>query len=150
VVVVAGAGGLIWALKARRSAPQPPGREIANRAAPTELTQVLAELDRREPGWRLDGLESQRQVLPPEQNSALPILAARRLFDERRIGTPLQETVRNQPPSIQFDRRQTAALRAVLQKVRPALAEARRVADLPHGRYPITYARGHTPGSCGT
>jgi hypothetical protein len=141
VVVVAGAGGLIWALKVKKSAPEQPGPETANMAAPTELPQVLADLDRREPGWRLDGLEAQRKVLPPEQNAALAVLAARRVLDVRAILPQLQETVLNRPPPMQLDAQQTASLRAVLQKMQPALAEARRVVDLPPGRHRITYAR---------
>src|SRR5579859_2468119 len=38
------------------------------------LARVLAQLDRDEPGWRLDDLEGKRPVIPPEQDSARLIL----------------------------------------------------------------------------
>src|SRR5438105_3622213 len=43
------------------------------------LHELMAEMDRDDPGWRLEELEAKRAVLPDERNSALQILAVKRL-----------------------------------------------------------------------
>src|SRR5438128_3805730 len=38
-----------------------------------ETETALAETDRLDPGWRLDDLEAAREILKPEENSALHV-----------------------------------------------------------------------------
>jgi hypothetical protein len=49
------------------------------RQAFIELQTVLAEVDRTDPGWRLEGLEAARRVVPDERNGALVVLTAHRM-----------------------------------------------------------------------
>jgi hypothetical protein len=103
----------------------------------------MDELDREDPGWRLDELEARRKVIPPEQNSARVINAAAALGmlnwppDEER---QLADAVRNLSPEVQLPEPALAILRQNLRKSEPTLAEARKLADLPYGRFLITYA----------
>ena len=49
--------------------------KVRNRTA-----EVIARLDRDDPGWRFEQIESARKVFPDSANSALPLLAAHRLL----------------------------------------------------------------------
>jgi hypothetical protein len=120
-----------------------------------ELVEAEAEADRLDPGWRLEELEAKRKQLPDERNGALPILAARKLLSEGWAATPLENAraseerggrLRNvnfvlgwQLPPVLLNSEQTAILRAKLEPTTDALAEARKLADLPEGRFPISY-----------
>jgi hypothetical protein len=110
------------------------------------LRQEVADLDRSEPGWRWHDLEAARADVADEENSAFRVLAAAQLLP---AGWPKQELVALEavPPNEQFDAATYARLRAELDRVGPALREARKLADLPAGRFPITYDRSGLPGS---
>jgi hypothetical protein len=105
------------------------------------LQRVIAELDIREPGWRLEDLEARRKVIPLEQNSAWQILAAADLLpahwpvQKEKLGTALS----NLAPEIRLSEQQTGMLRAELRPAQSALAKARALADLPSGRFAVTY-----------
>jgi hypothetical protein len=110
------------------------------------LRQEVADLDRSEPGWRWHDLEAARADVPDEENGALRVLAAAEFLP---AGWPKQElmALEEVPPNEQFDAAAYARLRAELDRVGPALREARKLADLPAGRFPITYDRSGLPGS---
>jgi hypothetical protein len=113
------------------------------RSGQSRLQRVMDELDREDPGWRLEELEAQRKVIPPEQNSARPISAAAALGmpnwprDEQQ---QFDKAVTGLSPEVQLPEKALAILRKNLKKSEPALTEARRLADLPYGRFLITYA----------
>src|SRR6185437_13587807 len=46
----------------------------------SKLQQMLAELDRSDPGWRLEDIEAAREEVPDEENSARVIVDAARLL----------------------------------------------------------------------
>src|SRR6516162_4477381 len=48
--------------------------------AEQQLRRALAELDRAEPGWRLDDIQAAREQIPDEQNGALCVLTAAKLL----------------------------------------------------------------------
>src|SRR5262249_32651780 len=52
----------------------------------------------------------------------------------------LQESFNELAPQRQLSAEQITALRAELKKAAAALADARKLTDLPEGRYPITYS----------
>jgi hypothetical protein len=114
----------------------------ALRSGESRLQRVMDKLDREDPGWRLDELEARRKVIPPEQNSARPISAAAALGmpnwprDEER---QLDQAVTDLSPEVRLPEQALVILRKNLKK-EPALAEARKLADLPYGRFPITYS----------
>ncbi|HLJ92987.1 MAG TPA: hypothetical protein VKU02_07330 [Gemmataceae bacterium] len=128
------------------------------------LQRAIAETDQLDPGWRSQELEAKRTVLPDAQNSALVLMTARKLLPpqwpiwdkpyapENKGRDPEATTVLGQSfwmvqPAVQLDDRQTAALREELSRAAAALAEARTVADLPQGRFPLSPAQGPPPGN---
>jgi hypothetical protein len=123
-----------------------------------ELREALAEADRLDPGWRMPELEQKRAVIPDEKNSGLTLIAAKSLLpanwpfwhypkaaeNQNRSQDALrklEDSFSELEPPAQLDERQTAALRQELQRADKALTAARKVAELPHGRYPITYTK---------
>jgi hypothetical protein len=127
-------------------------------AADWELRAAIAEADRLGPPWRLEDVEAARAVLPDARNSAVAAMAAKRLLPNRwpawewplpgedRFNGPgakraaLQESFQDLQPQQPLNEEQIATLRAELQRAGPALAEARKLAGLPEGRYPIRYS----------
>src|SRR5262249_35947819 len=106
------------------------------------LREAVAEADRLDPGWRLEELEAKRATLPAEQNSALRVLAVKKLMP-RTWPTKWEKffpLFQELPPQAQLNEQQITVLREELAKVAGALPEARKLADLPQGRYPITYS----------
>ena len=125
-------------------------------AAGSKLRSALATADRLDPGWRLAELESKRAVVPDTENSAPRVRAAFAMIPRDWLkpmprgakgnakgpprGNALFESFGSIDPAVQFDDDQVAGLRAELADLAGAAAEARGLADLPRGRYPITYA----------
>jgi hypothetical protein len=106
--------------------------------------EAVAEVDRLEPdGWQLPDLEARRATLPEDQNAALPVLAAARLTpgwwasSQQFVHRFIDE---HPPPEVQLNEQQTALLRAEVQRATAAVAETRKLADLPEGRYPVAWA----------
>jgi hypothetical protein len=109
--------------------------------AERRLQAAIAEADRLDPDWRLDQLEAKRKPVPDDQNGALVVLAAERLISAEWDKQPLGKELQDQPPAHQLGAELTRSLRAELDKVKPALAEARKLKDLPDGRYPIAWTK---------
>jgi hypothetical protein len=107
------------------------------------LTEAFAETDQLDPGWRLMELEANREKVPPEQDAAAIIA---RVGDKAvailNTGTVRQDLheVSGTLEDIRPDRapaaEQTAKLRVALAPLAPVLTEARKVIDLPRGRFP--------------
>jgi ABC-type transport system involved in multi-copper enzyme maturation permease subunit len=111
-------------------------RDAANRS----LQEAIAEADRLDPGWRLEELEARRLVLPDALNSGPQAVKAHSLIPKDWVGTELERLVQNLTPEVQLTPQQTQTLRAALQKVQAALVEARRLADLQNGHYPVSWS----------
>jgi hypothetical protein len=110
----------------------------------TRLQAVLADMDRTDPGWRLADVEAARAVVPDAENSALRIMAANKLLPqspklwiEEDFDTDLQRL----RPEWRMSPVQFARLRQLLNAVRPALDETKKLKDFLSGRFPIAYAR---------
>ncbi len=107
----------------------------------SKLQQTLAELDRTEPGWRLEDIEAARAEIPDEENSARVVVAAADLIPR---GWPTQELTdrfTHLEPQEQLADDDFARLRAELNRVRPALDVAGKLADMPRGRHRLHFAR---------
>jgi hypothetical protein len=128
------------------------------RAADRELEAVLAELDERDPGWRLEEIQARRLRLPDEQNSAVRVTAVRKLIADgwlpkdstpggngKRPRLPLDKRVSQVPPNVQLDKELTAELRAELAKVAQARNLARSLVNMPRGRYPLAWGEDADP-----
>jgi hypothetical protein len=119
--------------------------------------EIIARLDRDDPGWRLDEIEAARKVVPDAENSAIPLMAAARLLPSnwpQRVATNSP----NGPGREEADRgrviasvldsewtrypseEQIIAVRAELESLAPALTVARKVVDMPEGRFAVAYA----------
>ncbi len=107
----------------------------------SKLQQTLAELDRTEPGWRLEDIEAARAEIPDEENSARVVVAAAELIPR---GWPTQELTdrfTHLEPQEQLADDDFTRLRAELNRVRPALDVACKLADMPRGRHHLHFAR---------
>jgi len=124
----------------------------------TRLEEAFTEADTMDPGWRLQEIEAKRLAVPDNQNSALVLMAAKQLmpsqwpvwqdksFPENKNRREeevlaLQKVFANPDPPVQLRDNELQLLREELKRAAPALAEARKVIDLPHGRYPIEYSK---------
>jgi hypothetical protein len=116
-------------------------------AAERELQAAFAEADRLDPNWRLADLEASRAVYPEKENSALQVLTVKRLIPPRAAAIDeLNRLFGDLPKQHQLDAKQLQTLREAMAKVPEAVAEARKLADMPHGHFPIQY----TPDWFGT
>ena len=128
-----------------------------------ELRKAAAEADRLDPGWRLQDLENSREAIAESENSALKVLAIKKMMPERPgrsegLNNPhrsarrivrdidseagvLMPRIRTWSPEVQFSPEMIQLLRDDLSHMSSALVEARKLVDFPRGRYPIEYAR---------
>ena len=125
--------------------------------AEQELQDAIAEADRLDPGWRLEELQALRAAVPAEVNAATYVNKAGRagvtilntgtnrkdLID---VGTGLENNELLLSPIVRLTKSQTAALRASLKPQAAPLADARKIADLPIGRYPVITKPGLSRG----
>ena len=141
-VLVLGVGLLLVGLRWVRPAAEPPAAE----PPADDLPQAIAELDRADRGWRLDQIDDARkkQPIPDAENSALKTQAVKRLLPADWPTPPVQQlidTIPNLPPTTRLANAQAATLRGELQKVHPALTEARGLEGLRQGRYDVVWRR---------
>jgi hypothetical protein len=105
------------------------------------LREAEARLDRDDPGWRIDDIESAREQIPAAENSALVVVAVGALLPE---GWPPQE-VGNACANLVANERlrdeDYARLCNELNEWDAATAEARRLTDMPRGRHKILLSR---------
>jgi hypothetical protein len=94
------------------------------------------------PRWRLMELEADRPDIPDQENSALHINAIRRMAGAFCVGmAPNYEQIFEKlPPATQLNVQQSELIRGRLATIPGPLAEARKLKDMPRGRFPITYS----------
>jgi hypothetical protein len=108
----------------------------------SRLQAELAQMDRTDPGWRLQDIEAARAAVSDDENSALTIVAAANSL--RNAWTTKDDVIDDlakQPPERRLTPQQYAHLTQKLEEAREALEEARRLEHQPQGRFPIVYAR---------
>ncbi len=134
------------------------GRYVLLSRARARTAEVIANLDRSDPGWRLEDIEAARKVYSESENSAGPMIAAYRLIPKdwpgsratkapRDPGLPLPkpdprstDALIEGSSAFRPDAEQAEIIRKELGSVGLALIEARKVADRPGGRYELTWA----------
>ncbi|HWY88492.1 MAG TPA: hypothetical protein VNX28_17400 [Gemmataceae bacterium] len=105
--------------------------------ATSDLDAVVAELDRLDPGWRMEAIEANRKAVPDEDNSALQIIAVRELLGgNMALAAKLTPKV---PPQVQLNDKESAEIDKYLEGESQAVFEARKLRDMPAGRWPIKY-----------
>jgi hypothetical protein len=129
--------------------------------ADNKLREAIAEADLLDPGWRIPDLEAKRAVVSDDQNSALVLLRARPLIpskwpfwnavDSEEAASYTQDELHGlkllggafdsefDPPA-RLTPLQVRVVRAEIRRAGRALEEMHLIADMPAGRYPITYA----------
>ncbi len=111
------------------------------------VRHALAEADRLDPAWRFEDLEGRRASVPDEENAALVVLAARAQMPAIWFAPPpttpppwAYERLAELPPPHRPTPEDLAILRQELAQVAAAATTARRLADMPRGRYTVAWA----------
>jgi hypothetical protein len=114
---------------------------VQGRAAKSQLTRALEELDESDPGWRLEELEAARPDPAEKDNSARVAVAARRLMPKGALDPRVMEPLDKLPPPPELlDLARAELLDRELLRVSAALQQARRLADMPVGRHRLMFA----------
>jgi hypothetical protein len=104
------------------------------------LERTLAELDESDPGWRWEDILAARATIPDEQNSARTVIEAHRLLTSG--WTNLEKMTRFRKGRIpgRLAAESLAELERVLTADRAAVAEPRKLADMPLGRHSVYWS----------
>jgi hypothetical protein len=121
-----------------------------------ELRQALDEADRLDPGWRFEDLEAARAQLPDAENAALQVHEAYGLMpapgavlaaDGSRTVPPgsldspdWDRILPEVPPQVVLGEQKRKELTSRLAEQSRALDAARKLADMPRGRYVLDLA----------
>jgi hypothetical protein len=121
-----------------------------------ELKDAFAEVSRHDSRWRLEEVEADRQAVAETKNGSVVCMAAKKLMPEKwpawqqmqPLGDPdveakraaLETSFQELEPQRQLSKEQIEALKGELKRAADALAEARKLADRPQGRFPINYS----------
>lgn len=122
-------------------------REFLDLGADAALSEIIAQLDRDDPNWRLEEIEAQRRVVPDEENSALHAMQVHVIKGGNGLRSwALQDVYRKlfeekpPPPQAQLNIQQVKYMRERMQALGKTIAEARKLKDMPYGRFPTSYA----------
>jgi hypothetical protein len=107
-----------------------------------ELAEVIAETDRLDPRWRLEDIEADRKTYRDEENAALQVMKAVGLIGwnsptGHRDYAKLFDAL---PQQAQLNSQQVEFIQKAFDNIPEGLAEARKLMDMPGGRFPIKYA----------
>lgn len=111
-----------------------------------EYREAIEEADRLDPGWRLADLEAGRTVVPDSENSAFQVIAAHRLLPKNWFPPPtdssecLEYMIDDLLPVQCLNEKQSQELSDELEKVSEAVLAARRLAEMPRGRYEVVWS----------
>jgi hypothetical protein len=138
LLLLALAGFVVWA----RGKGRPP--DTAPDTA-DDLLQVVAELDRDDPGWRLEQMDASRPQVPDDRNSAAQVRAVLRELREKHWPADAADKRRfdlwSQPLPQRLREDDAHFLRSEVNKVAEALATARGLYKFPEGRLPVVWGR---------
>jgi hypothetical protein len=161
-IVLAGGGGTLWFIAKKQVKNQTNDadgkltteidqkkstKNVATSGSDPELEKIIAELDQKEPGWRIEELEAKRKVLKPEENSALVISESYKLLANQEQKKTLWElgklpdiaAIKSSPQQL-LTPQSINLIKTTLGAFQPSLVEARKVTKLPQGRFKITYS----------
>jgi len=103
------------------------------------LRETIADLDTREPRWRLEGLEADRAFVPDGENSATIIrAAAARIPPSSPEWTELLAEAEPSGPAVALSDRQSRIVIDLFESHESAVAPGLKLEHLPRGRHPIT------------
>src|SRR5262245_2066539 len=104
------------------------------------LNSLIAEIDRADPGWRLEEIEAARANYPPEKNAALKVAKIKGMPKQSYNQLfKLEELLSNLDPPALLNQQQIDALAKLMDASGDAVIEARTMIDFPHGRHAIQW-----------
>jgi len=118
------------------------GRQLYRRYADERLLrETIADLDDRDPHWRLEDLEANRAVVPDAENSANVIRAARAHITPflPPSGAWVHLPELTNPVRVLTDQQRQSVIDLV-ESVEPAIPPTLRLEHFQRGRHPITYS----------
>lgn len=100
-----------------------------------------AEADQLDPRWRLADIEADRAKVPDAENSALHVMATANKAPKLCVPETWCYNLifEKLTPTAEMNEDQVNLLRAELAKIPEPLADARKLKDMPRGRFPIRY-----------
>jgi len=107
-----------------------------------DLDRAIAEIDRLDPRWHLRDIEADRRTVRDEDNSALHIISVVKLLgrsapaDHPHYAAVVEN---NLTVLAQLNTQQIEMLREAYDKIPEAFVEARKLKDMPAGRFSLTY-----------
>jgi hypothetical protein len=105
-------------------------------SAQQRLDQVLAELDRTDPGWRLEDIEAACEQIPENENSVGVIISAAQHLPRSWPSEDFSEDYfRSQQPNEMLSGEDFVHLSVELASMRSAVEIAAMLADMPRGRH---------------
>lgn len=119
-----------------------------------ELITVVAELDRTDPGWRLEQIEEKREEIPDEENGALRISAFVKSvqkmtsnpysignWESDEVLDSIKATYAGSPAAKLAGTEDLVRFRSELERMSRPLDIARSLQTFPKGRVPIKFKR---------
>jgi hypothetical protein len=117
--------------------PKPKAPEAS---AGPDLKTAIEEVDRTDPGWRFEELNAHRAEVPPNENAATVVLSAFNALPADWPRQSLKDELNKLPSYLtSLSKQQSADVAEELTKATVALTEARKLVDLPKGRYAVTW-----------
>ena len=107
--------------------------------ASKKLQETLVVMDRADSGWQLADIEAAREKIPEDENSAHVIVAASNLLPKNWPAWEFSDLFEQLPPEELLPPGDFARLKQELDKLLPALQEARKLSALPRGRHHLEY-----------
>jgi hypothetical protein len=107
-------------------------------AAERELRALLADLDRDDPGWRLEELRARRKPVPDEQSAAHQARNVLKAAKGSLQSSPvfgLITQIERSAKNVQLNQEQLAELRRFFAEEAAARAEAFKLKDIPFGSF---------------
>jgi hypothetical protein len=110
-------------------------------SARSSVNSLIAEIDRLDPGWRLEEIEAKRATYPPEKNAATKIVKIKGLVKQGYNQLyKLEELLSNLDPPALLNQQQIDALAKLMEASNDGVIEARTLIDLPHGRHAVQWS----------
>jgi hypothetical protein len=109
------------------------------RSSDRELAEVIGELDRKHPGWRLEEVLARCQPIPAKQNSVTILLAAGQQIPKAwYVKVDLGDDL-DVPPPVLLSPRGERVLETEMGPLAKARELARKLKDYPRGRFSVAY-----------
>jgi hypothetical protein len=105
------------------------------------LDDVVAALDRHEPGWRWDDILAARPTIPDESNGALRVLNAGKSIPSPWHTLDLDNALTDTQPNTRLTEDQLSLLNAHFEEAEAALPIARDMAHYSTGRFEVHWTR---------